>query len=103
MQKRYEALRTIARILRVVAYIIAALGVLSILGGVLMLVLGGPKGAAQGVMVSVFGAVYGFLGAIMMLAYAEAIHVFLDIEEHARSVCAILDQRLPAAAAPAEG
>jgi len=111
MERRYRALRTIATIFKVVGWMVLVLGILSACGTSGLILVGGASvpgmmdlggGAGQG------GLVWGFVGAVVMflvmmvtvglyalilIATAEGIYVFLDIEENTREMARRLAQR----------
>jgi hypothetical protein len=98
-EMKYPALTTIANVYRILAWItilltlsmmvvgvIAAFVSGTYIGGGLLGFLGSLLGAVFGSIVFVF--VYGTLGlffAILELAVAEILHVFMDIEANTRS------------------
>jgi hypothetical protein len=111
MESRYRALRTIATIFKVLGWMVLVLGILSACGTSGLILVGGASvpgmmdlggGAGQG------GLVWGFVGAVVMflvmmvtvglyalilIATAEGIYVFLDIEENTREMARRLAQR----------
>lgn len=98
-EMKYPALATIASVYRILAWIsimitlfTMVIGVISAfvsgtyIGGGILGFLGSLLGAVFGSIVFVF--VYGSLGlffAILQLAVAEILHVFMDIEANTRS------------------
>lgn len=96
MERKFAALRIIAVVLKVLAWVDAALTVIGFLvllvAGAAMPKLGGPYGGygmygamggiAMAFMVLVVGALY-FIG---LLAWADMIYVFLAIEENTRGL-----------------
>jgi len=119
MERRYRALRTIATIFKVLGWVVLVLGILSACGTSGLILVGGASvpgmmdlggGAGQG------GLVWGFVGAVVMflvmmvtvglyalilIATAEGISVFLDIEANTREMARRLAQRGAAPAPPA--
>jgi hypothetical protein len=110
MEKRHRALRTIATVFKVLGWIILALGILSACGTAAAILLGvgtvpgmmGPNvGGGEGFVWGLIGAIVGFLVmvvtvglyALILIAAAEAIQVFLDIEENTREMARRLAQR----------
>jgi hypothetical protein len=111
MEKKYRALRTIATVFKVLGWIILVLGILGACGTAAAFVLGGPAmmggmggyggGSDAGFVYSLILAVVAFVGmivtvglyALVLIAAAEAIQVFLDIEENTREMARKLAQR----------
>ncbi|HEY4815665.1 MAG TPA: hypothetical protein VIH58_13350 [Chthoniobacterales bacterium] len=96
MEKKYKALRVIATIFKILAFV---LGILCLLGSVITLAIGagaGVNSSSSFANNAAFGGLFtGFLGAVVVLVYgviiflylyamSEFIHVFLDIEENTR-------------------
>jgi magnesium-transporting ATPase (P-type) len=110
MEKKYRALRTIATIFRILGWVILVLGILSacgasaamLLGGQTMMGMGGYGGAGDaGFLYSLIFAIVAFVGtivtlglyALILIALAEGIQVFLDIEANTREMARRLAQR----------
>lgn len=114
MKKKYRALRTIAFVMQVLAWLTL---VLAILGGIGALVAGvlnwvsipavdqiGGSGTTfirivTGVVSAIVVLVVGFIGFILLLAGAETIYVTLDLESNTRMTAEIL-QRMAQQAEP---
>ena len=112
---RYRALHIVATVYRVIGWIVIVVGVLSSCGFAAIAVtaprwLGGampygyPRaGMAGGVIGAVIGLVMGLimtaLYGITLLAIAEGIYVFLDIEENTREIARRI-RELPGVTAP---
>jgi hypothetical protein len=112
---RYRALRIVATIYRVIGWIVIVVGVLSScafaavaitaprwLGGTMPY--GYPRaGMAGGVVGAIIGLVMGLimtaLYGITLLALAEGVYVFLDIEENTREIARRI-RELPGVTAP---
>ena len=98
-EMKYPALTTIANVYRILAWITIMLTLIMIVIGVIAAFVsgnyigGGLLGFLGSLLGAVFGSivfvlVYGSLGlffAILELAVAEILHVFMDIEENTRS------------------
>ena len=107
MEKRYRALRTIATIFKVVGWMVLVLGILSACGTSGLILVGGAS--VPGILdLGEGGLVWGFIGAVVMflvmmvtvgayalilIATAEGIYVFLDIEQNTREMARRLAQR----------
>ena len=109
MEKRYRALRTIATIFKVLGWIVLIVGILSacvmsgatILGGAIPLMGGtGQRGGGELTLMVIVMAVVMFIGtlitvglyALILIAGAEGIYVFLDIEQNTREMVRRLGQ-----------
>ncbi|TKJ31511.1 MAG: hypothetical protein CEE40_01640 [Chloroflexi bacterium B3_Chlor] len=120
-KQKYRVLRTIATVFKVLGWVTLILGILSACGtSGLILVRGASvpgmiepgRGAGQaGLLWGLVGAVASFLimlltvglYALILIAAAEAISVFLDIEENTREMARRLGQRgHPGPAPPAQ-
>ena len=117
---RYRALRIVATIYRILGWIVIVVGTLSSCGLAAFTITapgwftGAPMGYGYGATEGVAGGVIGaiimlVMGLIMtalygitLLALAEAIYVFLDIEENTREVARRL-RELPGMATPRPG
>jgi hypothetical protein len=110
MERKYRALRTIATIFKVLGWVILVLGILAacgmsaatLLGGPAMMGMGGyARGTDAGLVFSLVIAVSTFiimiitvgLYALILIAAAEGIQVFLDIEENTREMARRLAQK----------
>ena len=115
---RYRALRIVATVYRVIGWIVIVVGVLSSCGFAAFAVAapgllrgamgyGYPRaGMAGGVIGAIIGLVVGLimtaLYGITLLAIAEGIQVFLDIEENTREIARRIKE-LPGVTAPSPG
>lgn len=115
---RYRALRIVATVYRVIGWIVIVVGVLASCGFAALTLTGtafigpygmGPRGGgqfAEGVIVGLFTLVGGLimtaLSGITLLAIAEGIYVFLDIEENTREIARRIKE-LPGVTAPSPG
>jgi ABC-type glucose/galactose transport system permease subunit len=98
VEERYPALRIISTILRVLAWVV---GVGCALGFVGTLIAAAATQSAHPALMALILAVYGVFGFIYLYAGAEAILVFLDIEENTRRTAASLARMTqPGAAQP---
>ncbi len=89
---RYGALRTISGIYRILAYVVIVVTILASLGvGVSML---SQRGALVGLVGAVGALAYGAIIALSLMAFAEGISVFLDIEQNTRTNNELLGQLL---------
>ncbi|NIN99990.1 MAG: hypothetical protein GTN93_32725 [Anaerolineae bacterium] len=104
MEKRYRALRAIARIFKILGWVILALGILSACGISGAFLLRAPSvpgmmganvtGGEAGLLWGLIGAAIAFVGmivtvglyALILIAGSEAINVFLDIEVNTREI-----------------
>ena len=110
MGKKYRALRTIATIFKILGWVILVLGILSACGTSAAVLLGGPSmmgmggyggGGDAGFVYSLIFAIIAFVAmivtvglyALVLIAGAEGIQVFLDIEENTREMARKLAQR----------
>ena len=116
---RYRALHIVATIYRVLGWIVIVVGLLSSCAFAAFAItaprwLGGPMGygyfpragMAGGVIGAIMGLVMGLimtaLSGITLLAIAEGIEVFLDIEENTREIARRI-RELPGVTAPTPG
>jgi hypothetical protein len=119
MEPRYNALRTIASIYRVLGYIALGLTILAVLAICGISVISGSSlqsisqqfgvgsrgtGIAEsifgGLIASLFAILYGGVTSITLIGISEAIHLFLDIEKNTRKTALLLESQnknLPAA------
>ena len=114
MENRYQALRIIGTVYKVLGIAVAVLTVLVIIGSCLFTLVGGLGGAAMGrgadeVLAGVFGTVIGTIfstlclgifmiiygGGIAVTLYAmgEGIYLLLALEENTRTTAALLQGR----------
>lgn len=95
MEKKFTALRTISVILKIIAWIVAALTIIGFLvmlvGGAALSQFGSRYGAPSvlgplgGIAVAFYILIIGAIWFISLLAWAEIILVFLAIEENTRA------------------
>jgi len=108
MERRYRALRTIATIFKVVGWMVLVLGILSACATSGLILVGGAASVPGMMDLGEGGLLWGFFGAVVMflvmmvtvglyalilIATAEGIYVFLDIEENTREMARRLAQR----------
>ncbi len=109
---RYRALRIVATVYRVIGWIIIVIGVLgtcassvaavalpSYVGGQFGYRAGAGVSVIQAVIILVIGLLYTGLIGVTLLAIAEGIYVFLDIEENTREIARRIKE-LPGVTAP---
>lgn len=83
MKRKYGALRTVALIFTIIAWIVLIVGVIgSIAGGVLGLV--GDMGMLAAVGVIVGGIILSLVYFLILLAFAQLIYLFVDVERNTR-------------------
>ena len=118
---RYRALRIVATVYRIIGWIVIVVGVLCSCGFAALAIaapqwFGGAMGMgygyfprtgiAGGVIVGIIGLVMGLvitgLKGITLLAIAEGIQIFLDIEENTREIARRI-RELPGVTAPTPG
>ncbi len=87
-ERRYTTLLTIARVLRVIAWIVAILGGLGLIGGTLQTL--GEKSAGEAFAVLVVGTLAVGLYTMLLLAAAEGIKLAIDIEANTRRTAELL-------------
>jgi hypothetical protein len=117
MEPRYRALRSIATIFKVLGWVVLVIGILGACGTSGLMAVGGvgaelldPSGRGGGgtTVMGVIMAIVTFvvalvtvgLYALILIAAAEGIHVFLDIEENTREMAGRLGQRGGSASPP---
>ncbi len=88
-ETRYQALRTISGVLRVLAWIMLVGCGLVCVGS---LVYAAVNRTAEPLVLSLMAALYGVLGFVYLYACAEGICVFLDIEANTRRAAELLEQ-----------
>lgn len=86
--KRYPALRVISTIYRILAYLSAVGGIIGVMVGISKM--SERYGGAAGGTILLLSLLYGAIAFITFLAIAEAIHVFIDIEENTRHTSTVL-------------
>jgi hypothetical protein len=77
----YPALCVISKIYRILAFIIGSAAIAVALAGVMILVGGNMAGFPL-----ILGGIGGLFGVITCFAIAEAIHLFIDIENNTRNI-----------------
>lgn len=87
IEKRYGVLRTISAFLNILAWILL---VLSVLGGIVTAI---GVGGGEGFLMVLAGILSGVLIFAMFKAYAELLHLAIDIEENTRRTAEFLKQR----------
>jgi len=91
MEKKYSFLPFAAKVLRVVAWIVLAGGVIaSIVIGIFMGSaanggIGGLAGGVTGFFIAVAGVIVSFLAWVFLLAAREILYLFMDVEENTRN------------------
>lgn len=90
-ETRYQALRTISGVLRVLAWIVLVGCGLVCIGS---LVYAAAHGTAHVLGLSLVAALYAVLGFVYLYACAEGICVFLDLEANTRRAAELLEQTL---------
>jgi len=98
VQTRYRALRTIAAVLKVFAWIV---GIGCALAFVIALAWAAVKTTAQHLPVALFCAIYAVLGFIYLYACAEGIYGILDIEASTRRTADLLQRQAQPPSPPA--
>jgi hypothetical protein len=86
--QRYRALRTIATVFRILAWIVLVLGVI---GSIVVAVM--AEGAAAAVLVLIAGLFGTAIYFLILFAAAGAIYVVIDIEQNTRDTVESLRQR----------
>ncbi|MCR4416816.1 MAG: hypothetical protein NUV92_03625 [Ignavibacteria bacterium] len=91
--KRYPALRVISIIFRILAYLSAVSGITGVTFGIFQKQVieryGGESNGTILLLSLLYGAI-AFVTFLTFLAIAEAIHVFIDIEENTRNTSSML-------------
>jgi len=117
VERKYRALRTIATVFKILGWIILVLGILSACGTSASLLLGGAsymgmvgpgRGSDAGFVWSLIMAAVSFVGvvvfvglyALILIAAAEGIQVFLDIEQNTREMARKLGEKAVAPPPP---
>lgn len=91
MNERFRVLRALAIVLKIIAWVVLASGVIAFF---VLLAMGSLIGRAMisGVAGAFFALVYGIIVFISLYAWAEIIHVLLSIESSARTVAEKLSE-----------
>src|SRR5829696_1890913 len=79
-EERYRALRTIAAIIRILAYVVAVIGAIGFVIGSGAIIEGGPGG----LFILVGGLLYAAVVALFLFAYAEIIRLIIAVEDNTR-------------------
>lgn len=87
---RYGALRTIAKILRILAFIVAIVGGIGVL--IAAAVTAGESGGAA-LLTLIGGALYVGFFTLVLFAYAELIRLLIDAESNTRRTAEALERR----------
>ncbi len=87
-ERRYTTLLTISRVFRVVAWVLAILGGLGVIGGTLQTL--SEKSAGEALAVLIVGALGVGLYTLLLLAAAEGIKLAIDIESNTRRTAELL-------------
>ncbi|HKV39768.1 MAG TPA: hypothetical protein VJX67_11195 [Blastocatellia bacterium] len=104
VEKKYKALRIIATIYKVLAFVVLAI---CVIGGLVMLAAGigsgasrdynfgsvGPAAMLSGFVGALVVIIYGVVLFVMLYGAGEFIYVFLDIEENTRLTNSMLSGR----------
>ena len=77
---RYPALRIVAGIYRILAFLVGIAAIIVVVVGVRAL-----DNGSEGILLILGGILGGLIGVVTNLAAAEGIRVFLDIEENTRN------------------
>lgn len=100
MKKKYTALRVIATIYKVIAWITLVLGVIGFIISIVTGSLAGIKGIRYGFGGGFIGLlsgvgilIYCIIAFLGLLALSEAIYVVLDIEENTRKTAMMLEKK----------
>ena len=90
--QKYPALRVIATIYRVLAYLALVGGLIGVIVGLVMSGNSAPFSGqpAGGVGVIILSLIYSVVGFVTFLATSEIILVFIDIEANTRGNCILL-------------
>ena len=91
MQKKYSFLSFAARVLRVVAWVVLVVGVITsiVLGistaGSTNEAVGGLVGGVTGVFIAIMGVIFSFLAWVFLLTTRELLYLLMDVEENTRN------------------
>ena len=112
---KYRALRIVATVYRIIGWIVIVIGALgtcassvaavavpSYMGRQFGYRAGAGLGVIEAVIILVIGLLYTGLIGVTLLALAEGIQVFLDIEENTREIARRI-RELPGVTAPSAG
>ncbi len=84
MKRKYAALRTVAVIITVIAWIVLIVGVIgSIAGGVMAI---GTTLGSYAILTIIVGIVASILYFLVLLAFAQLIYLFVDVERNTREI-----------------
>ena len=97
-ERRYTGLTTISRIFRILAWIVAILGGLGVIGASFGLVAQERSGEAFATLI--LGGLIVALYALMLLAASEGIKLMVDIEDNTRRIANALVGGAPQARPP---
>jgi len=83
MEQKYKFLHTAATIFKVLAWVALVLG---IIGSIAAAASTGimPRGVGFGILTAVLGIVYSVVSWVALLAIAELLHLFMDLEQNTR-------------------
>jgi hypothetical protein len=87
-ERRYTTLLTIARVFRMIAWVLAILGGLGVIGGTLQTL--SEESAGEAFAVLVVGTLGVGLYTLLLLAAAEGIKLAIDIEDNTRRMAEML-------------
>lgn len=82
-EERYRALRTIAMIIRILAFVVAIVGGLGVLIGAIT-TLGQGGGVGPALVILIAGLLYVAVIALFLFAYAEIIRLIIAVEDNTR-------------------
>ena len=80
MENKYPAMRTAVSLLKVVGWVVMALGVIAALSFAVM-----SSGGGRGFVMGLMGIVYSVVAGILLLALGDFFRCIMDIEANARS------------------
>ena len=80
MENKYPAMRTAVSLLKVVGWVVMALGVVAALSFAVM-----GSGGGRGFVMGLMGIVYSVVAGILLLALGDFFRCIMDIEANARS------------------
>jgi len=81
--ERYNALRTVSKIIRILAYVVAVVGGLAVLGITITSLTQG-SGLGPALLVLIGGTLYVAVIALFLFAYAEIISLVIAVEDNTR-------------------